>query len=220
MAGIVPDGSHAVIITAISGRSEGSRNRDYKLDPDTGRVYTAVADPTKQVGDPELTLYDTQLENPKSGLFVASNGRQTNDCVNSDNSLRNLLGNWSFEPDKPNFTPRITCRVNTSKTWSMCEFAIHRKGLDEKCELDCWNLEVFDPGLGCYVCTYESNGDPLPSFVGGPRLITIGSDPLNDLLNGLSSKALVAAISVKWIPLPFTTNSKSNVQIWCRSHAH
>jgi len=215
MMGIDPDGQEAVIITAISGRSEGSRNRIYKKNDQTGCVYTAVADSTKQVGDPELTLYDTQAEDQKLGLFAASNGRQTGDCVSGDDYLDNLLHGWSFEPDKPNFTPRISGRLRTKGRGPIFEFFIHRKrDADGKCEMTCYGLSNVGPGFGYYVCTYEDNGDPLPPFVGGPRLITIRKEPLIDLAYGLASRDFLAAMSMKRVPL--NNEGHSKITVWDR----
>ena len=214
MAGISPNGMDALVLTAISGRSEGSRNRNYKLGYG-GRIYTTVADRRKQVGDPRLTLYDTQRENRGLGLFAASNGRQTGNCVASQYLyLSELLSGWGFEPDEPNFTPRISCRFNINGiNGPISEFAIHRRDATGICAFDTWIYipEMYGPGFGYYLCTYEERGNPLPSFVGEPRIVPIGKHPLLELVQGLASWDYLAAVSLKRIPL---NGSAPTVEIW------
>lgn len=214
LAGISPNGEEALLMTAISGRSEGSRNRIYKHDGN-GRIYTEVADQGKQVGDPELTLYNTQMEDQTRRLFAASNGRQTEDCLRSSSSLCRLLSDWDFEPDEPNFTPRISCRINIGGYIGghTLDFAIHRRLPSGHCDLEVVSFAGCEAGFGYYLCTYESNGNPLPSFVGGPRVIQIVEQPLPWLIQGLRSFEFLAVVSLKRIPLD---GGIPTVEIWNR----
>ncbi len=108
MASLSSDGKTVILTTAISGRSEGSRNRVY-VDDGGGLIRTEVADPNKEKGDPALTLYPAHVEN-RPDIYAISNGGQTKEAAWSTVSLAENLKNYSFEPDRPNFTPRITAR--------------------------------------------------------------------------------------------------------------
>ncbi len=68
-----------------------------------------------------------------------------------------------------------------------------------------------EPGFGLFVCTYEASGDPLPSFVGGPKLIVVSDDPSYELRKGLNSLDKLAGIAVKRIPVD---GGLSTVEIW------
>jgi len=219
MMGVSPKEDAIFIITAISGRSAGSQNRIYSLEENTGRIYTEVADPALQVGDPELTLYDTQLEDRNARIFAASNGKQTEDCLlDGTKGLSAILSNWTFEPDSPNFTPRISGRciirkLSTRVLPPLFDFAIHRRNIiNGNLFIDERPLQHIAPGFGMYVCTYESNGNPLPAFDGDPRLVTIGDTPEEDLLEGLrSSNDFLVSLAVKRIPI---CGDSSSSTIW------
>lgn len=213
MAGLSPDGLKAYLLTAISGRSAGSQNRRYVLG-ENGTVRTEVADGSQPVGDPALTLYETHVEKPTLGLFAASNGAQTKDCVSSNALLKHLLGEWTFEPDAPNFTPRISGRVIAleGRKRPEFEFAIHRRAQTGGLLLENALPVQLEPGFGLYVTTYEGDGKPLPAFIGGPRLTTMSANPLADLKNDLRSFPLVAGIAMKVIPLE--RGAPTSVEIW------
>ena len=210
-----PDGESVLVLTAISGRSKGSQNRRYSFG-DSGRIFTEVADPELEVGNPELTLYDTQMENCV-GTYVASNGRQTADCF-SEGGLGAALLEWSHEPDEPHFTPRISARCQFGMDLvPRFEFCIHRKMSDGKegCSISANPRVKLDPGLGLYVCTYEGNGNPLPSFVGDARLIYTSDDLIDGLTTLAASKDFLVSVAVKRIRL-FCGTLTSEVEIWNR----
>ena len=111
--GTSEDGLHAVQIYWIMGRSENSRNRIFSIDG--GRLFTEAADPAK-VKDPSLIIYNAM--NEYRGNFIVSNGNQTDTVfkglrMDASVALRNILVDRQYEPDAPNFTPRITgvCQI-------------------------------------------------------------------------------------------------------------
>jgi len=106
--GTSEDGLYAVQIYWIMGRSENSRNRVFCVSG--GVLFTEGADPAK-VKDPSLIIYNAM--NEYCGVFIVSNGDQTDTAVirltsNASATLRDMLVHRQFEPDVPNFTPRIT----------------------------------------------------------------------------------------------------------------
>jgi IMP cyclohydrolase len=210
IASLSSDGQTVILTTAISGPSEGSRNCVY-ADKGNGLICTEVADSSKEKVDSALTLYPAHMETHPD-IYAISNGGQTKDACRSLRSLAENLRGYSFEPDRPNFTPRITARcIRRRDEKPTFEFDIRRR--DESGLLLVKNsMPVkLEPGFGLLVCTYEANRDPLPSFVGGPKLITMSDDPIPELKGGLSSIEKVAGIAVKHIPV---NSGPSTVEIW------
>jgi IMP cyclohydrolase len=161
------------MISWIMGRSENSRNRVYSHDG-KGRVFTEAADPSKMT-DPSLIIYNAMVE--VNGTFVVSNGVQT-DLVHS---ITNEIG-WSmlehgykYEPDAPNFTPRITGLYNRFK--DLVEMSIHRKSpFSDAVIASSFFYPDLEPGFGRCLTTYSGDGDPLPPFEGEPFLVIIPPD--------------------------------------------
>lgn len=187
-------GNCLVQFTAIMGRSANSRNRVYTVG-DEGRVFTEAADPTK-VEDPHNIIYDAMGERVDSvhgfGVFAASNGHHTKTIVDSHFAsgdpffgFVSAMNQWHHEDDEPNYTPRIAAMVEYTRDGFRTFF-----GLIRKAELRKWETEkpkpcvrkyfVYDDipsGFGYYLCTYEIDGDPLPSFRGEPVLIPMCGSP-------------------------------------------
>lgn len=176
--GITEDGLHAVQIYWIMGRSENSRNRVFGVEG--GRVFTEPADPTK-VKDPSLIIYNAMQE--KNWLFVVSNGHQTDAVIEkyfdplNAYTLSRMLRYWRYEPDAPNFTPRITATFHIRARLCEAEFMILRKSSFP--ELDTVDSFLFNcqiaHGFGFCFHTYESDGDPLPPFQGKPYPVLVGN---------------------------------------------
>ncbi len=210
MASLSSDGQTIILTTAISGRSEGSRNRVY-VDDGGGLIRTEVANPSKEKGDPALTLYPAHVETHPD-IYAISNGGQTKDGCKSLISLAENLKEYSFEPDRPNFTPRITARcIRRRDEKPTFEFDIRRRDESGLLLVENSMPVELEPGFGLFVCTYETNGDPLPSFVGGPKLIMMSDDPIPELQRNLVSMEKVAGIAVKRIPV---SDGSSTVEIW------
>jgi IMP cyclohydrolase len=189
-------GKYAVIMYMLSGRSEGSKNRVLK--GDGGRIYTDIytspddKNPRAQ-GDPSLLIYNVMMEANVDenrdpgypGFFVVSNGKQTDDVSDAMDKEHILLdeyfydSNWSYEPDHPHYTPRITgvleMRPSNDKAEErMISIHIHRKSpLHMGCERNLFVREIPEEGLGYMVSTYQKNGTPLPPFQGEPLFVPL-----------------------------------------------
>jgi len=171
------DPANFLMLTAIMGRSENSRNRVYGVDG--GRVFTEAADPSK-VKDPRLIIYNAMDELPCADIFVASNGDQTDTVINfmeREFSFFSALNSRQYEPDFPNYTPRITvvCEVDASiQIWFA---SLLKSPWDESCERNYFTFEDIPIGYGYYLRTYEGDGDPLPSFRRSPLLLPFTGSP-------------------------------------------
>ncbi len=204
-------GENAVQIYGVEGRSDHSRNRVLSYDA-TGRVFTEPADPSK-MKDPSLIIYNAMKERDH-GYFVVSNGEQTDKVVTFGLGVGEYAGeglfSYQYEPDVPNFTPRIT-GICFRRGWpsGKCEgvsftLAILRKSLwGEACDRHFYTYDHIEPGFGFYISTYTGNGDPLPSFAGEPRLMPIEGDikAIAKSYWEAMDTANRVALAVKFIPL-------------------
>ena len=167
-------GGNIIMISWIMGRSENSRNRVYSHDG-AGRVYTEAANPAT-MKDPSLIIYNAMDE--ANGAYVVSNGVQT-DIVHSANSQIGWVmfeRDYKYEPDAPNFTPRITGLFNRWNRTGI-EMAIHRRSpFSDAVIASCFFYPEMEPGFGRCLTTYTGDGNPLPSFVGEPFLVIIPRD--------------------------------------------
>lgn len=168
----------AVCAYFIMGRSENSRNRVFSLKD--GELFTEPFDPAK-VEDPSLIIY-AALRTTGSRLVV-TNGDQTDTIIehlDKNSTFEEALLTRQFEPDSPNYTPRISGIIDfaagaeTEFTYKLsilkCE---DEKG--EKCSRYTFDYEP-EGGVGHFIHTYECDGSPLPSFSGEPRIIAIDDD--------------------------------------------
>jgi len=170
------------------GRSENSRNRVFE-DRGNGDLWTAPADPAK-VADPSLIIYRAMAETtPSQGfewLYVVSNGAQTDAVVDGvwreSELLLGALGDpWAYEPDAPNFTPRITglFSLHPKRGEAYGEIMLHKKSPfgDGTVRILHRHDYAFEAnGLGLCVTTYMGDGDPLPAFSGEPYLLPLAGD--------------------------------------------
>jgi hypothetical protein len=180
VCGLDETGEFLVQVYWIMGRSENSRNRVFVLGED-GLLSTAAADPSK-VKDPSLIIYNAMRENPGC---VVSNGNQT-DSIGGRLSygyvgLYDAVRSFDYEPDAPNFTPRITA---ISEWWSRSEdehlffpkieMSILRKSLwSDACDRNLYEFNDIGKGYGYCFHTYSGDGDPLPAFQGEPYLVPL-----------------------------------------------
>ena len=154
LIGMTPDGQNAVAAYFIMGRSANSRNRIFVKKQ--GAVFTEPFDPAK-VEDPSLIIY-AALRQFKNHLIV-TNGDQ-------------------FEPDAPNFTPRISGVLNFGgpKRFDY-ELSILKSVDAEGSACERYHFEYpGTPGLGHLIHTYVCDGKPLPSFEGEPKRVTMEND--------------------------------------------
>ena len=178
IVGKTPDGEKAAAAYFIMGRSENSRNRVFKEEGENVTIYPF--DESK-VEDPSLIIYSPirVFENK----LIITNGDQTDTIYNffdNGSSFEAALETRCFEPDKPNYTPRISAVLEFEEGSFTYKMSI-LKSADEKGE-DC-NRFCFDyapvNGLGHFIHTYMHDGNPLPSFEGEPEPIQI-SDNIKD----------------------------------------
>lgn len=173
--GKTEDGKKAVSAYFIMGRSENSRNRVFTLKD--GAVFTEPYDPSK-VEDPSLIIY-AALRSYENKLIV-TNGDQTDTIYNfikEGKSFSESLKTREFEPDSPNFTPRISGMITFDKGDFTYQMSI-LKSIDEVGS-DCARYTFDYPskaGLGHFIHTYVTDGNPIPTFVGEPERVSIPND--------------------------------------------
>ncbi|HTX86833.1 MAG TPA: IMP cyclohydrolase [Candidatus Nanoarchaeia archaeon] len=212
IVGLSNGGRYLVQVYWIMGRSENSRNRVFVVEG--GSLRTALADDSK-TADRSLIIYRAMAE--RSGLFVVSNGDQTDDVIAGDvggmffeQSLRNRVN----EPDAPNFTPRITAIFSTRSVDPVAEILIlKRSQIGNGCDRFLYRYDDLRPGVGYCVTTYSGDGNPLPSFCGEPYLLpTRGSiDEVAKMMwNSLNEENRVS-LAVKFIKAPDGESSEIRV---------
>ncbi len=175
------DGSKAVIAYFIMGRSENSRNRIFVEDGDG--IRTEAFDPAK-MEDPSLIIYaPVRVYNDET---IVSNGDQT-DTIYGGRALgktfEQSLRDREFEPDAPNYTPRISGIVELKNagvarneySYQMSILKSHN-GDPGCCERHTYSYDVPVSGEGHFIHTYMGDGSPLPSYEGEPTLVDVTGD--------------------------------------------
>ena len=177
------DGKKAAVAYFIMGRSANSRNRVFTMKD--GVLYTEPFDASK-VEDPSLIIYAAMRKS--ENRLIATNGDQTDtifEALQSGGSFESALDTRCFEPDEPNFTPRISAMAtfdNNDFTYKMSIL----KSIDEKGS-DCARYTFSYPsvaGLGHFIHTYVCDGNPIPTFCGEPERVFIPND-IDELTNAL-----------------------------------
>ena len=169
--GTSPDRKNAVCAYFIMGRSENSRNRVFVK---TGETIKTEPFDVSKVSDPSLIIYNAVRKTENS--LIVTNGDQTDTVYNlmsEGKSFKEALETREFEPDAPNFTPRISGILYFENGFNY-EMSI-LKSIDESGS-DCCRYTYSYPsvaGLGHFIHTYNCNGDPLPTFTGEPHRISI-----------------------------------------------
>jgi len=169
--GLNKSGSKAVQIYWLMGRSENSRNRI--LIEHNGTVRTAPFDETK-VKDSSLIIYTAMLVS-KGGVHIVSNGDHTETIVSfldQGKTFEEAVRSRTFEPDIPNFTPRI---AGITKIGNGAEYklSITRRGERNEPVHEFFPI-VLSPGTGFCIHTYEGDGTPIQSFKKAPFPVPIG----------------------------------------------
>ena len=170
--GKTEDGEKAVIAYFIMGRSANSRNRVFTLK--NGEVFTEPFDVSK-VEDPSLIIY-AAVRSCENNLIV-TNGNQTDtiyDFLANGKCFAKALMTREFEPDAPNLTPRISGMVTFDKEDFTYQMSI-LKSIDED-GTDCARYFFDYPsknGLGHFIHTYVTDGNPIPTFQGEPERVKI-----------------------------------------------
>ncbi len=167
------DGKKAVIAYFIMGRSANSRNRIFE-ENDRGGIRTKAFDESK-MEDPSLIIYNPVLK--IDGKTIVTNGDQTDtiyDHMKEGFCYHHALVTREFEPDAPNYTPRISGIVKPNGDYNL-SILKSNLGMPE-CVRYFFEYPAH-PGMGHFIHTYEHDGDPIPSFEGEPTPFEIdGSD--------------------------------------------
>ena len=181
--GKTPDAKKAAVAYFIMGRSENSRNRVFT--EKDGAIFTEPFDVSK-VEDPSLIIY-AALRQHENKLIV-TNGDQTDtiyEFIKDGKCFTTALNTREFEPDAPNFTPRISGLV----TFSDGDFSYKMSILKSAdAEGTACNRYFFSypslPGLGHFIHTYVCDGNPIPTFQGEPERVAI-TDDIDEFTNKL-----------------------------------
>ena len=172
------DGKHAAIAYFIMGRSANSRNRIF-VERD-GALFTEPFDASK-VEDPRLIIYAAIRRFGNS--LIVTNGDQTDTIYKgllAGMSFDRSLAQRCFEPDPPNFTPRISGMLTIENGDFSYKMSILKSG-DEKgtfCNRFSFHYGA-QAGLGHFIHTYVCDGNPIPTFQGEPERVSI-PDSIDD----------------------------------------
>lgn len=174
--GRTSDGNKAVTAYFIMGRSENSRNRVFVEDGEG--IRTQAYDPSK-LEDPSLIIYaPVRVLGNKT---IVTNGDQTDtiyDQMDRQMTFEQSLRCREFEPDGPNYTPRISgiMHVENGKFSYAMSILKSNNGNPDACNRYTFTYENPVNGEGHFIHTYMHDGNPLPSFEGEPKLVEIPND--------------------------------------------
>lgn len=174
VVGLSPNGEKAMFAYFIMGRSVNSRNRIFV--EENGALKTEAFDPSK-MQDPSLIIY-YPVKSVGNDVIV-TNGDQTDtieESLKAEKCFRHALKQRCFEPDAPNFTPRISALLHIGENFTY-EMSI-LKSADEngaKCNRFYFDYEPI-AGTGHFLHTYVTDGNPLPSFEGEPERVSVPND--------------------------------------------
>ncbi len=170
------NGKQAVTAYFIMGRSENSRNRIFVED---GEGIRTQAFDSSRLTDPSLIIYaPVRVLGNKT---IVTNGDQTDtiyENMKKGMTFEQSLREREFEPDAPNYTPRISGILEIEN--GMFSYALSilksNNGSPEACIRNTYSYENCVPGEGHFIHTYQCDGEPLPSFEGEPKLIAVPDD--------------------------------------------
>jgi len=170
------DGNYAVTAYFIMGRSENSRNRIF-VEEGEG-IRTQAFDPSK-LSDPSLIIYaPVRVLGNKT---IVTNGDQTDtiyELMDKQQTFEQSLRTREFEPDAPNYTPRISGIMHLENGGYSYAMSILKSsnGNPDACNRFTFAYEHPIDGEGHFIHTYLGDGDPLPSFEGEPKLVELDGD--------------------------------------------
>jgi IMP cyclohydrolase len=197
--GFAPNGEMAQVYW-IMGRSENSKNRIFVQNKD-GSVSTKAFDETK-ITDPSLIIYNPlKIVN---NIYIIGNGDQVDtvaEFLAKDKTAHEALQTRTYEPDAPNYTPRITGVFYPNRSYAL---SIIKKNPERE------SIYIEREGGAEMITTYEGDSDPLISFIGLPKKMPIKSTAQENLdfyWNMLNPKYRVSLL-VNWI-----ANGKNEVLI-------
>ena len=213
MIGKSPDGKKAVTAYFIMGRSENSRNRVFVAEGDAMR--TKAFDESKMT-DPHLIIYyPVRVLGNKT---IVTNGDQTDtiyELMDKQMTFEQALRTREFEDDKPNFTPRISGIIRREDDGMNFAMSILKsaEGDDSSCERFTYAYSSPKAGVAKFIHTYNGDGNPLPSFEGEPKTLTLpdlGIDELTKLIWDNLNADNKVSLFVRYIDL---SNGESETRI-------
>lgn len=170
------DGTKAAAAYFIMGRSENSRNRIFATEGEG--IRTQAFDESK-LTDPSLIIYAPVRV--IGNRTIVTNGDQTDtvyEGIEKGLTFEQALRSREFEPDGPNYTPRISgiMQVENGTYHYAMSILKSNNGNPDSCCRYTFTYENPVPGEGYFIHTYMHDGDPLPSFEGEPKLVKIPND--------------------------------------------
>ncbi len=174
--GKTPDGKHAVTAYFIMGRSENSRNRVFVEDGEG--IRTQAFDPSK-LSDPSLIIYaPVRVLGNKT---IVTNGDQTDtiyELMDKQQTFEQALRTREFEPDGPNYTPRISGIMHIENGTYNYAMSILKSNNGNPDACNRYTFAYTSPvaGEAHFIHTYMHDGNPLPSFEGEPKLVGVSDD--------------------------------------------
>ena len=179
-----PNGKYAVTAYFIMGRSENSRNRVFVED---GEGIRTQAFDSSKLSDPSLIIYaPVRVLGNKT---IVTNGDQTDtiyELMDKQQTFEQSLRTREFEPDAPNYTPRISGIMHVGNGEYNYAMSILKSNNGNPDACNRYTFAYTNPvaGEGHFIHTYKCDGNPLPSFEGEPKLVAI-KDDMNEFANDL-----------------------------------
>lgn len=174
--GLSQDKKYAVTAYFIMGRSVNSRNRIFVQDGEG--IRTQAFDPAK-LSDPSLVIYaPVRVLGNKT---IVTNGDQTDtiyELMDKQQTFEQALRTRTYEPDEPNYTPRISgiMHIENGKYNYAMSILKSNEGNPQSCCRHTFSYENPPAGEGRFIHTYQGDGEPLPSFEGEPVRVGISGD--------------------------------------------
>ena len=170
--GVTPDGKKAAVAYFIMGRSVNSRNRIFAETEDG--IRTRAFDESKMT-DPSLIIYHPVRT--VGDTTIVANGDQSDtirDGLLSGEVFAQSLRKRTFEPDAPNYTPRISGILHGDGSYAL-SILKSADGDPASCRRQFFGYEDPLAGQAHFIHTYQCDGDPLPAFEGEPRQVAISA---------------------------------------------
>lgn len=202
VVGKTENGACAAVAYFIMGRSENSRNRIFR---ERGEEVTIYPYDASKVEDPSLIIY-SPIRVLKENLIV-TNGDQTDtvyDFVAGGKTFEDALATRCFEPDAPNFTPRISAMLTFAKEDFTYRMSILKSADESGTACNRFSF-AYEPiaGIGHFLHTYVCDGTPIPTFQGEPERVAIPNEIdefTSELWNNLNEKNKIS-LYVRYIDL-------------------
>ena len=198
-----PNGKYAVAAYFIMGRSVNSRNRIF-VEEGEG-IRTEAFDPAK-LSDPSLVIYaPVRVLGNKT---IVTNGDQTDtiyELMDKQQTFEQALRTREFQPDAPNYTPRISGILHIEEGQFNYAMSILKSNNGDPSQCNRYTFSYTNPldGEGHFIHTYMGDGNPLPSFEGEPELVEILDDmeEFTDMLWGSLNEENKVSLFVRYIDI-------------------